>query len=447
VGARGDLYYVAAGLLGVGWKTKLREIQSRSAAEIAEENLQAVLEHAIATVPYYRALGALKPTLGSFPVLSRETLRNGFVRFRSEAVDPRRCFRVSTGGSTGEPVWVLWNREFQGWDHAADLYYLDAFCGMSPREYHSGPRVKVWRRRGPTPTVIGLAKRHVAEFLGDVLWLEPHGALTGDRMSSHLHRMNRHHPKMVTAYAASLFHLARHALASGIIMHRPRFIITSAETLFPEMRVVIEQVFRCKVHDMYGSVEAGRIAAECPYGNLHVLSFNNHVEILDAEGSPTAPGEVGRVVVTSLHNRAMPIIRYDIGDLASFSAIPCGCGSPLPVLNELRGRVVDYFVRRDGSIVKGGNFMSLFCDHDWILQFQIVQQDVDLIRVSYRVVQGREAPQGARDDLTRMIRRLMGEDCRVSWDEVAEIPPTAAGKHHHIRSLVWEEQTRSANGV
>jgi len=442
---RGRLYRTAAGLAGSRWRACLHEIQSRSAADIGQQALSETLRHALATVPYYRSLGIREPRLEAFPLLSRRTLREGYRELTSAAVDARRCVRASTGGSTGEPVWILLDRDFQAWDYATDMAYMEAFCGVSHREYLASRRVVVWHRRRLPPGV-GLAKRLAAALLGQLMYLEPYSTLTHERMTDYLRRINRHRPTAILAFASTLFELAKHARRTGTRMHRPRFILTSVEMLFEPMRTAIEEVFGCPVHDLYAAAEVGRMAVECSRGRLHVLSYHNHVEVLDPQGAPVPPGEVGRVVVTSLHNRAMPLIRYDIGDLVRRTSKPCTCGSPLPLLGEIQGRIVDRFVRSDGALVYGGIFIAMFYEHDWIAQFYVLQEDVDRVRVCVRRTPGRDVPPGALDELAAVVRGAMGGDCAVLWDETNEMPSSPVGKHRHIRSLVREKRTESPFG-
>jgi len=435
---RGRLYRTAALAVGSGWRACLREIQSRSAVEIERDALPSILAHAVAAVPHYRDLGISDVRLEAFPLLSRETLRTEYARLRSEDVDPRSCCRASTGGSTGEPVWVLQDRAFVQWDYATEMAYLESFCGMDHREYLSARRIAVWHRRRLRPSV-GLLKRLVADLLGQVAYIEPYESLDDERLTVFLRRINRHRPAMILAFAATLYELARHALDAGIALHRPRFIVTSIEMLFPAMRDVIERAFGCPVHNMYGAAEVGRIAAECAHGRLHVLAHSNHVEILREDGRVAAPGEAGRIVITSLHNRAMPLIRYDIGDLGTLSNEACPCGSPLPVLEALRGRINEHFVRPDGRLVFGGRFIAMFYGHDWIREFQVLQETVDRVHIRFRCTPKREIPDEAIDSLTRVVQGQLGADCQVLWEEVDHIPRSPVGKHLHARSLVWEE--------
>jgi len=436
---RGRLHCAGALALGRRWRAHLREIEASRPEEIERRALTTLLPHALDHVPYYRDLGIPAASLSSFPLLSREALRTEFARLKSDDLARRRPSLASTGGSTGEPVWVIHDRGFQQWDVAAEMYCFDQFFGMSPREYLRSRRVAIWHQRRLRAGT-GLAKRLAVRILGQVLYVEPYRVLSDDRMTEVLRRINRHRPEVILAFAGTAFELAKHARQVGIRMHSPRFVATSVETLFPMMRETIGDVFRCRVHNRYGAAEVGRIAAECSHGNLHLVSFANHVEVLGDDGAPVGPGQVGRVVVTSLHNLAMPLIRYDIGDLVRTSASPCSCGHLLPTVDEIQGRVIHHFVRPDGSLVFGGNFVAMFYEHDWIIQFHVLQEDVDRIRISYKRRPGSSVPPTAMERMTTIVRDLMGEGCRVLWEEVDAVPASPLGRRLHTRSLVWEEK-------
>lgn len=440
VNPRGELYRAAACLVGAGWRSRLREIDSAAPGEIGRKSLPGLLEHAVTNVPFYRNLNLAEPRLDAFPLLTRQMLRTQFDQLKRDDIESRRWRRASTGGSTGEPVWVIQDRDFLQWDYATDMYYINAFYGIRYCEYLRSRRVAIWHRRRQRAGV-DLVKNLAVRLLGQVLYIEPYAILSEELLTEYLRRINRHRPLLILAFAGTVFELARHARRMGIRMHSPRLIIASVEMLFAPMREAISEVFGCPVHNMYGAAEVGRIAAECTEGTFHVFSFVNRVEVLDADGSPTTPGDVGRVVITSLHNRAMPLIRYEIGDLARVSEGSCSCGSPLPVLSEVRGRVIDHFVRPDGRLVFGGNFIAMFYEHDWITGLHVLQEDADRIRIMYTKVPDRVVSEVVTNALARNVRRVMGGSCEVTWEEVDVIPKSPIGKHLHARSLVWEERT------
>jgi len=409
---------------------------------MARGDLSALLVHARARVPYYRDLELSEPRLDAFPLLTRELLRTQSHLLASDDLSGRKWSKGTTGGSTGEPVWFIRDQNFSQWDKAADMYLMSAFCGISPRDFMRSRRAAIWHQRRVSVDSPSIPRR-IAKLLGQVIRIEPYEILSEAKLTEFVHRINRHKPDVITAFAGTVYEIAKHAKRHGFHMHSPRFIMSSVEMLYPAMRETLEEVFRCPVHNMYGSAEVGRVACDCSHGKWHILTFHNHVEILNPDGTATQPGEIGRIVVTSLHNYAMPFIRYDIGDLARVSTEPCSCGSLLPTLDEICGRVVHHFVRADGTLVFGGNFIAMFYEHEWIMQFYILQDDVDRITISYKQLPGSQIPEGAIDALTQIVQDVMGADCCVTWNEVDVIPNSPIGKHLHARSLVWEEQVQS----
>src|SRR5262249_8028755 len=135
--------------------------------------------------------------------------------------------------------------------------------------------------------------------------------------------------------------------------YRPRGIITSAMVLHNWQRRVIEEVFACRVTNRYGCEEVSLIACECErHEGLHVNADNLLVEVL-RDGRPAAPGEPGSVVVTDLSNRAMPLLRYQVGDVAVATDRLCPCGRGLPLLERIEGREADYVVTPSGRLISG----------------------------------------------------------------------------------------------
>jgi phenylacetate-CoA ligase len=107
-------------------------------------------------------------------------------------------------------------------------------------------------------------------------------------------------------------------------------------------------------------------------------------------------------------------------------------------LDGIAGRVIEHFVTPGNGIVHGGCFFSLFYGQDWISQYQVLQEDLDHMKVFFVRTPGRVVPPQAVLDNDTAIRRIMGSGCRIEWIEVDAVPRTPSGKHLHTRSLVWE---------
>jgi len=202
------------------------------------------------------------------------------------------------------------------------------------------------------------------------------------------------------------------------------------------MREKIESVFGTKVYEFYGSREISSIAGECDAGLLHLLTFNNYVEVLDKQNRPVREGEMGKLIVTDLHNYAMPFIRYEIGDMAILGPKRCKCGNPLPTLKDVTGKSRDFFIREDGSLLNGGFFMYLFRTRDWIKAFRVIQEDYRKIRV--QAVLKDHINDMERREIDQKIKRAMGNRCKVIWELVDEIPWSQSGKYLYIKSLLYD---------
>jgi phenylacetate-CoA ligase len=206
------------------------------------------------------------------------------------------------------------------------------------------------------------------------------------------------------------------------------------------MREQIEAVFATKVYNFYGATEVGSIAGECKEGLMHIFSFYNNVEILDNKDQPVNNGEEGRVIVTNLYNYLMPLIRYEIGDMALLGPKRCKCGNVLPTLENVTGRITDWFIKEDETTISPMFFMFLFMPKyrkRFLKKFQIIQEDYKKIRILIVTENSKEIPQKEIDE---KIKQMMGKDCKIIWEFVDEIPKTKSGKYIYIKSLVWRQK-------
>ena len=181
---------------------------------------------------------------------------------------------------------------------------------------------------------------------------------------------------MITAFAS---YLDRHKLDR---LHGLKTIITTSEVLDSGSRGMIERVFGVKVFNEYGCGEVGSIAHECEHGNMHIMAENVIIEI---DASADNEGGCGEIIVTDLHNFAMPLIRYRIGDYATLSYEVCQCGRGLPVIKQVHGRAYDVVIDPDGNKYHPEMLMYIFeelkSNAAGIRQFQVTQKSVDTLEV------------------------------------------------------------------
>lgn len=392
--------------------------------------------------------------LNSLPPLTKQHLRDHFASLHTVGEFPR-TYRNTSGGSTGQPVVLTQDANYSSWSNATQGYYFREFLGV---EMNDVKNIWLWGSERDLPhRRHGRARhRYPRVFWRNQTLLNTFHATTDQLWLDYIDFIGRHRPYYVAGYAGSLYQMAKIARRHNVRLYRPQFVYSAAETLRDFMREEIESQFNAKVFDFYGSREVGSIAGECRFGRRHVFVMNNIVEILphrDGLGhatssevalppgqSPTREGEEvppeGRILVTNLHNLAFPLIRYEIGDTAAFGSEPgnCRCGSPLPSLGKLTGRVSDHFVRRNGALVHGEYFTHLFYFRRWVESFRVDQLAHDQIRV--RVAPSDQVDEDEVAEITRDIRAAMGEECKVEWHYVDQIETSPQGKHLYTRSYV-----------
>ena len=415
----------------------LEKIAARFTPEDSARALDEILTHAVTHVPYYRRIAETKNlpaggklALEDFPLLTRADMQTNFTELTSDDAAQRQPRKDSTGGSTGQPVVFLHDFDHQAWVRATEEYLFRSWFGI---DRSRDTKLILWG------SAVDLHKSKNWIQKKWMLACSNTHLLNAFRMSPEIMRNYaaqycRLRPKLVKGYAVSVYTFCRFVRENGIkLSPPPRAVYTAADTLTPEMREVIEGELGCRVTDIYGSREVGLVAAQCPRGKYHVLNFMAHLEILRADGSAAAPGEEGRITITTLHNYSMPLIRYEIGDFA-VAGEQCNCGLTSPSFDSIRGRIFDYFTMPGGHLVEGGYFTKPMFNRPWVEEFQVLQTELDVIELHLKL--RRPPPEGEREDVMDQMQKIAGPNVRIVWKEVDEIPRTRHGKLFYCRSLV-----------
>ena len=258
------------------------------------------------------------------------------------------------------------------------------------------------------------------------------------------HWLLAHDPAYLLTYPSNLEALANYFLKTGETLPNLREVRTIGEVLTPQARDVCAKAWDVPVVDVYTTQEVGYVALQCPaHEHYHAQSENLLVEVLDEEGRACGPGRVGRVILTSLHNFATPLIRYDGGDYAEVGD-PCSCGRGLPVLNRIMGRQRNMLVLPGGEkrwpgIGEGGDLEMLPPFH----QYQMIQRSLNHIEVKLVAPLPFSPREEARAEA--YVRKMFGHPFRVTFTYVDEIPRGSGGKFEEFRSEVGTDVTDGLN--
>lgn len=398
--------------------------------------LDKALSDAAAHVPCYRrAMDGRPLPLEAWPILTKAIIRANESDLLAENQDRRSWFANFSGGSTGQPLRVIQDERFKVWNWVTENYFYREFLGVDP---HTTPRVTLW---GSRHEVYGARRSWIKRLRLSLANSDVLNAykMTAEDLARFLDCINRRKPEVIKGYTSSLYEMARYVRDGNHRVWHPKVIYSTAETLLPEVRGFIEEVFCAPVRQLYGSREVGAMAGECPKGCFHVFSFMNHIEVVDMEGRPALPGTIGRILVTQVRNAAMPLVRYEIGDMAMVAEGTCPCGNPLPTVAGIEGRYSDYFVSPQGALVYGGYLRQVMFTTLWIREYQITQTDLDKLDI-YFVCDTEPIPRDMAD-IEKRVRFAMGDSCRIEWHRVEEVPRTPHGKLLHTRSLVHPNPT------
>ena len=389
--------------------------------------LNRLLAQAKRRVPYYRrsdafpaALGSLKE-LQTLPILRKADIRVHGTDLLTEDSDEQIWWK-STGGSTGEPLHFAHSPVSHAWRTAMSLRGY-SWAGAPP----GSKQAYIWGVATTAPgTVAGfkeaLHRRIERKRLYNCF------SFTPDAMRECYAALRRWRPEVLVGYTNPTYEFARFIQREGLEPLPVRSVLCAAEKVHPAQRETIASVFQCDVFDTYGSREFMLIGSECPeHRGLHVSMENLIVEVVDDDGDPVRAGETGRLLVTDLHNAAMPFIRYEIGDLARASDDRCPCGRGLQLLDDIVGRSLDVIRAPGGRVIPGELFPHLMKDYPEILRFQVVQERPDSIRLLLQAENTVSADLG--DAIRSKVNELVGEPLAIDIEPVDAIPLTPSGKH------------------
>lgn len=417
--------------------------QWRRADEIAASQLEQakrVLSFAVRTVPHYRSvLGAGfdaraidADSWANVPILTRKTVHETGVALRSERIPAEhgRSHEIATSGSTGMVVKML----------GTDLTQL--FWQVFTLRDH------FWRRRNFSLKLFAARmQRHRREVSDQSERGTGWGPATDDVVTtgpSVLFDIRLEVPRLVECLLAEqpgyllthpslMLGLARHCLEHGIRIPSLREARTLGESSAELLRDTCRAAWDVPVVDMYTCQEAGYLALQCPdHEHLHVQSENVLLEVVDAAGRPCRPGEVGRVLITSLNNFATPLIRYELGDYAEVGEA-CPCGRGLPVLKRVMGRYRNLMTLPDGTHRWPQVGLGL-SDIAPIEQMQMAQTGLEEIEV--RLVIARPLRPDEIEGLTAYLHKNLGYPFRLSFNYVDSIRNPANGKVEQFISML-----------
>lgn len=407
--------------------------------------LQLLFGHAAKTVPFYQrrfAEAGLDPTapvtretLNRLPILRRTELQGAGDDINTTALPKShgKVHQVETSGSTGRPV------RLNGTEVTSVFWRA---CVMREHLWHGrdlGGKLAAirWVRKGVAMPPDGVRGDSWGPASGAIYPTGPAVLLNiASELEAQVDWVMRENPDFLISFPSNLTALANYCIDKGLRPEKLSQVMTVGETVTEKVRNACRDAWGVPVKDSYSCEEAGYLAIQSPDHDSYLVQAENVlVEIVDDAGRACGPGEVGRVLITALHNFATPLIRYELGDYAEVGA-PSPCGRGLPVIKQILGR------KRNRLILPGGRseFPYLGDHEDFraittkVKEFQYIQRSVEVIEklmvVTEPLTPEEEAAQKA------LIVKNFGHPFEVKLTYLDAIPKRGAGKFEEFVSEV-----------
>ena len=387
-----------------------------STSKLREDYLFKILKYATENVEFYRKFKEFK-SIKSFPVINKNIIRNHYEAFQSPEFLNAAVVTMHTSGSTGTPFVVRQDK------NKRDRVYAEMIYFWGKAGYQVGMKylfLRVWTSINRKSRLTAWARNLVMVDIRS----EDEENLENIRNLLESDRKIR----MLLGYASALETLANYLLKCGDTpeMYSNINTIIGFGEAFPEnAHKKLKEVFNCNVISLYSNQENGMLAAECiEHKEFHVNRASYYIELLKiGADEPAGIGEEGRVVVTDLFNHAMPLIRYDTGDIGVWKK-ETECSWHTQSLLSIQGTIDDLLFDTKGNKKSSGVISVNMWPFDKLLQYQFIQEGAKHYKFK---LNGAKAHY---DDakFVKLVKDALGQDAEVVIEHVNEIPVLESGK-------------------
>ena len=408
--------------------------------QLQRYRVRSIVRHAYETVPFYRDVmkeRSLQPEdfqtaadLARLPLLDDLAVRNQSERFASTRYNEQSRLTAYTSGSTSHVQKLIY------WNHAAlldrlayserDRAVLNKLMGQGwgQRQLYIFPRNSLtlvirafWDAATFTPRRV--ARRH---FVAADAPLE-----------TIVEQINAIQPQVVFSYGSFADLFFRWLTDRQLTVSMPRVWMYGADMLSAGAREIMEKQYGCVVYSTYQAGETGRIGFECERRQgFHINTDTISVRLINEEGRTVEPGETGEVIISNLHNRAMVLLNYRMGDLGAFADTQCPCGRSLPLLKRFEGRCTEVIQLADGRRFSSISLEMSFKDElKEVIQAQIIQPSAG--QICWRLVpSSRTDCKRLRIQMLKKSLVVLGSETRVTVELVGHIPSARNGKFQRV---------------
>lgn len=393
----------------------LFDISSR--IENNEDNpsaLKALLDHSTESVDAYKTYKGVTD-LSKFPIVNKNILRENIDQHLSNKYDRAKLITTTTSGSTGTPFTIYFNAAKIKRHRAALMYWNErAGATLGKRLYY----LRVWNNVNK--------KGRLSQLIENIIPVEVSHftKVSCDALLKDIAEYK--HEVAILGFSSALTELNKY-LGTDSIPDNIKGVMAMSEHLPESVRHDIQKKFGCSVYARYSNMENGFIAQQFDdTGEYLINTADFFVEILKLDrDEPAGDGEIGRIVVTDLYNYAMPFIRYDTGDIGTIRRREDG----KLVLSSVEGRKTDVIFDTKGIPVSPHVITNTLWSFKEISQFQFIQKTATeyVFRLNMNGADFKR-----EDELTKAIKKYLGDSASILFEYVAEIPVLNSGKRRFV---------------
>lgn len=402
-------------------KIDLADSDSVETVNYTQKHIDELIAHSCKTTEFYKKFQNVK--FSDFPIITKNDIKQNQEMFFSDAFDKNNLYKMSTSGSTGTPF-TCYQNELKKRHVNAEIIYYSEKVG-----YKLGENLSYIRS-----VVKEVRKSSLKQFIQNqtMIQCEKFADENMKKMISEIESLSKKGPITLLAYGSTYTAIKDYAGKHGIQSFdgcKVKGMISGSDMLYDETRSAMKKLFNCcNVVSRYSNEENGVIGQDEGINNVFTINeADYYVEIFDDYGNKLPEGVMGRIVVTDLFNYAMPMIRYDTGDIGAIETVEIN-GRRKRVISNFSGRATDVITDADGITVSPymiTNNMWAFTD---ISQFQLIQ----LNEAKYLIRLNTDKSYPRQKEVVNILKKILGENSEIDLEFVDEIPVMSSGKRRYI---------------
>jgi len=377
--------------------------------------IEKLIKHAVNTTEYYKDMEF--NSIKDFPVVNKLIYNQNYEKFQSSEFINKKIHKMSTSGSTGTPFVVRqdMNKRYR---NLADIIYFNKISNQKLGDKYIFFRV--WNDKNKKSNFEKF-KQNLVPI--DILHLDDSSL---EKIRNYLKSDKKVNSTL--AYANTYKQLVKYLekCKDNKTMFNIKTMFSSSEVLDINTKKKIKKIIGADVVDRYSNQENGIIAQSCLNGDeFHINSASYYVELLNIDNDKEAKdGELARIVITDLYNYAMPMIRYDTGDLA-IKQKKGNCKWNTQVIKNIQGRRVDMFYDTKGNVMTPHTMGVTMWKFNKVKQYQFIQEDKNKYTLKLNLEKGIYT----EEEIINTLKQILGDDANITIEYTNHIPVVSSGKY------------------